>query len=131
MGGQAVKIALKAVALPFVSAYGLVTNSKVPECMTWRGIAKDSLILLNFADKTGHSALSVLCAPPEEYRSLGEAFINTVELVILGEYHNSGKGQNDPASKVEDVFKYVIHDRIEYSRSLFGEKKHDSNLKAC
>ena len=87
MGILGAKIALKSAALPIASVFAWATNTKKPESLSLEGIAKDSLMLAKYADKTGASALGVIFAPPEEYYSLDEAVVNTIEMVILGDYH--------------------------------------------
>ena len=111
VGVLGAKIALKSAVLPFVSVFAWATNTKKPESLSLAGIAKDSLMLAKYADKTGEAALGVIFAPPPEYYSLDEAVVNTIEMVILGDYHIDAPGKNGKdavPTTVSQVFKHVI-----------------------
>ena len=111
MGILGAKIALKSAVLPFVSVFAWATNTKKPESLSLAGIAKDSLMLAKYADKTGEAAFGVIFAPPPEYYSLDEAVVNTIEMVILGDYHIDAPPKNGKGAvptTVGQVFEHVI-----------------------
>ena len=111
MGVLGAKVALKSAALPFVSVFCWATSTKKPESLSLAGIAKDSLMLAHYADKTGEAAFGVIFAPPKEYSSLDEAIVNTIEMVVLGDYHIDAlpkNGKDAVPTTVGQVFEHVI-----------------------
>jgi len=139
MGVLGAKIVLKSAALPFASVFCWATNTKKPESLSLAGIAKDSLMLAKYADKTGEAAFGVIFAPPKEYYSLDEAIVGTIETVILGDYHIDAppkNGKDSVATTVGEVFEHAVtsHHYSELIVDAHASKKRGVDgrfMKAC